>query len=49
MERCGESDQVTRTGWTDLRDDGRLEGEIAYDNGDDTTFIADPWGSSATC
>ena len=42
-----EGDQVTGTGGADLRDDGRLEGEIAYDNGDDTTFIADPWGSSA--
>lgn len=42
-----EGDQVNGTGWADLRDDGRLEGEIAYDNGDDTTFIAEPWGSSA--
>ncbi len=38
-----EGDQVTGTGWADLRDDGWLEGEIAYDNGDDTTFIAKPW------
>lgn len=44
-----EGDQVTGTGWADLRDDGRLEGEIAYDKGDDTTFIAEPWGSSAAC
>ena len=32
-----EGDQVSGTGWADLRDDGRLEGEIAYDKGDDTT------------
>lgn len=44
-----EGDQVSGTGWADLRDDGRLEGEIAYDNGDDTSFIAEPWSFSATC
>jgi hypothetical protein len=44
-----EGDQVTGTGWADLRDDGWLEGEIAYDNGDDTTFIAKPWPFSAAC
>lgn len=44
-----EGDQVTGTGWADLRDDGWLEGEIAYDNGDDTSFIAKPWDFSAAC
>jgi hypothetical protein len=44
-----EGDQVTGTGWADLRDDGWLEGEIAYDNGDDTSFIAKPWRFSAAC
>lgn len=44
-----EGDQVTGTGWADLRGDGWLEGEIAYDNGDDTTFIAKPWPFSAAC
>ena len=44
-----EGDQVTGTGWADLRDDGFLEGEIAYDNGDDTSFIAKPWPFSAAC
>ena len=44
-----EGDQVTGSGWADLRDDGRLEGEIAYDNGDETTFIAEPWPFSAAC
>ena len=38
---------MTETGWADLRDDGGLEGEIAYDNGDDTSFIAKPWDFSA--
>jgi hypothetical protein len=44
-----EGDQVTGTGWADLREDGCLEGEIAYDNGDDTSFIAKPWPFSAAC
>lgn len=39
-----EGDQVSGDGCADLRDDGCLEGEIAYDNGDETTFIAAPWG-----
>ena len=45
-----EGDQVSGGGWADLSDDGCLEGEIAYDNGDETTFIAAPWVSfSAAC
>ncbi len=44
-----EGDLVQRTGWAGLRNDGRLKGEIAYDNGDETTFIAEPWPFSATC
>lgn len=35
------------SGWTD-RDNGRLGGDIAYDNRDQTTFIAEPWRLSAT-
>ena len=38
-----EGDQVSGDGWADLRNDGCLEGEIAYHNGDKTTFIAAPW------
>ena len=34
-----EGDQVSGGGWAHLRDDGCLEGEIAYENGDETTFI----------
>jgi len=44
-----EGDQVSGTGWADLRDDGHLEGETAYHNGDETTFIAAPWPFSAAC
>ena len=38
-----EGDQIDGDGWADLREDGRLEGGIAYHNGDETTFIAEPW------
>jgi hypothetical protein len=45
-----EGDQVCGEGWADLRDDGFLEGEISYHNGDESTFIAAPWKTfSATC
>ncbi|MDR3400984.1 MAG: hypothetical protein P4L99_00685 [Chthoniobacter sp.] len=45
-----EGDQVSGDGWADLREDGCLEGEIAYHNGDETTFIAAPWVRfSAAC
>lgn len=44
-----EGDQVHGTGWADLCDDGRLHGEIAYDNGDKTTFLAKPSPFSAAC
>jgi len=44
-----EGDQVQGTGWADLRDDGHLDGEIAYDNGHETAFIAEPWPFPAAC
>ena len=45
-----EGDQVSGNGWADLGEDGCLEGEIAYHNGDETTFIAAPWARfSAAC
>ena len=45
-----EGDQVSGNGWADLREDGCLEGEIVYHNGDETTFIAAPWAPfSAAC
>ena len=37
-----EGDQVTGSGRAKLRDDGRLKGEIAYDNGQETTLVAEP-------
>jgi len=45
-----EGDEVSGDGWAQLQDDGCLEGEIAFHNGDETTFIAVPWESfSAAC
>ena len=45
-----EGDQISGDGWAELQDDGCLEGEIIFHNGDETTFIAVPWARfSATC
>ena len=44
-----EGDRVQGTGWANLHDDGRLDPEIAFDNGDETTFSAEPWPFSAAC
>jgi len=44
-----EGDQIQGNGWADLCEDCSLQGQIAYDNGDDTTFIAVPWPFSAAC
>ena len=38
-----EGDQVSGNGWAELRNDGHLEGEISFRNGDEITFIAKPW------
>lgn len=42
-------DQVTGKRRADLRNDGRLKGGVAHDNGGDTTLIAEPWRCSAAC
>ena len=43
-----EMDHASGHGWADLQDDGTLEGEICFHNGDETTFIARPWNTSST-
>jgi hypothetical protein len=43
-----EMDEATGEGWADLREDGALEGEISFQNGDDATFIARRWDSFST-
>jgi hypothetical protein len=35
-------------GWADLEDNGTLEGEISFNNGDDAAFIARRWTASST-
>lgn len=40
--RSGEGDLVGNR-WADVRDDGSLEGEIAYQKWRRTTFSAEPW------
>ena len=43
-----EMDQTSGRGWVELQDDGSLEGEISFHNGDEATFIARPWNTSST-
>ena len=43
-----EMDQASGHGWADLQDDGSLEGEICFHNGDEVTIIARPWNTSST-
>ena len=38
-----EMDEVTGNGSVELQADGSLEGEFAYDNGDESTLKAKPW------
>ena len=38
-----EMDEVTGNGSVELQADGSLEGEFAYDNGDESTLTAKPW------
>lgn len=43
-----EMDDVCGDGWVALQDDGSLEGEICFHNGDDAEFIARRWNDSST-
>ena len=43
-----EMDPVNGDGWAELRDDGSLEGEICFHNGDEAAFVARPWNTSST-
>lgn len=42
-------DHAQGAGWADPCDDAKLEGEIAYDNGNGITFSAKPSPFSAPC
>jgi hypothetical protein len=43
-----EMDPAAGHGWAELQDDGSIEGEICFHNGDEATFIARPWNTSST-
>ena len=45
---CDEVDEVSGEGWAEIREDGALEGEISFLNGDDAIFIARRWDSFST-
>ena len=38
-----EMDEVAGDGWAELRDDGILEGQICFQNGDEADFTARRW------
>lgn len=44
-----EKDEVHGDGYAELEDDGSLEGEINYHNGDKSTFKAERWPFSTSC
>jgi hypothetical protein len=45
-----EGDEVSGDAWAELQNDGCLEGEILFHNGDETTFTTVPWETfSAAC
>jgi hypothetical protein len=43
-----EMDHDSGHGWADLQNDGTLEGEICFNNGDEATFTARPCNNSST-
>jgi hypothetical protein len=45
-----EMDEAAGDGWAELQEDGTLEGEICFQNGDEAAFIARRWQNfSTTC
>jgi hypothetical protein len=42
-----EMDEASGEGWAELQDDGSLNGEIAFHNGDESSFRARPFSGSA--
>ena len=38
-----EMDEASGTGWAELQEDGTLEGQICFHNGDEADFIARRW------
>lgn len=43
-----EMDEATGDGWAELQQNGTLQGQICFHNGDETDFIAKPWKTSST-
>ena len=43
-----EMDEACGEGSAELREDGALEGEISFQNGDDATFTAQRWDTFST-
>ena len=43
LEGQDEMEQTSGEGWAELLPDGSLEGEICFQNGDESSFIATKW------
>jgi len=44
-----EMDEAAGDGWAELQDDGLISGEIGFQHGDESSFIAKRWTSSTAC
>src|SRR5215831_14774034 len=38
-----EMDEAGGSGWAELREDGTLQGQVCFDQGEEADFIARPW------
>lgn len=45
---ANEMDEAFGEAWAELQPDGSVTGEIEFHNGDESTFIAQPWATSST-
>lgn len=43
-----EMDEASGDGWAELQQDGTLQGQICFHNGDEADFTAKPWKTSST-
>ena len=43
-----EMDEASGDGWAELQDDGTLQGQICFQRGDETDFIARRWNTFST-
>lgn len=44
----GETEEVGGHGWVEMQPDGSLVGQISFDTGEETDFVARPWDALPT-